>query len=101
MNYITKIIGNKAIIIATTLTLTVAYVGLAKIYAEGLTKDRSTKTETYGRNAPNNFNDLVINANPENIYQIKHDLEQQLQQANVILNIIEEQKKESKHGVMN
>ena len=101
MNYITKIISNKIIIIVTTLLLTMTYIGLVTVYAEGLTKKLNTKTESHGRNAPNSFKDLVNQTNPENIEQIKHDLEQQLEQANHILDVIHNKKEASNQGIMN
>lgn len=102
MDNITKILSNKIIVIVTTLTLTLAYVGIAKVYAEGLVNNLNSLnkiTENYGRNTANNFDDLIKQANAENIHKIKYDLEKQLQQTNLILNIIEEQKHTSKHGI--
>lgn len=91
MNNITKLISNKIIIIAATLSLTMTYIGLVTVYAEGLSNNLNTQTKSHGRNTPVNINDLVNQANPEEIQQIKHKLKRQLQQAEFILNIIENQ----------
>lgn len=100
-----KKISSKSIVMATTLTLSLSYIGLVVIYAEGVANDLTAKTESYGRNDTKSLVDLeqslVLQDNPEYILKLKSDLEKQLRQANLMLNVIESKSESSKRSYMN
>ena len=89
-----KKISSKSIVMATTLTLSLSYIGLVVIYAEGVANDLTAKTESYGRNDAKSLagleQSLVHQDNPEYIQKLKSDLEKQLRQANLMLTVLED-----------
>jgi len=100
-----KKISSKSIVMATTLTLSLSYIGLVVIYAEGVANDLTAKTESYGRNNTKSLagieQSLVDQDNPEYIQKLKSDLEQQLRQADLMLNVIESESESSSQSYMN
>ena len=104
MNMKTKAIkiSSKSLIMATTLTLSLSYVGLVVVYAEGVANNLTAKTESYGRNDAQSFERSLVNQdNPEYIQKLKSDLEKQLKQANLMLNVIESNSESSNKSYMN
>jgi len=88
MDKVTKVFSNKTIIITITLALTLAYIGLAAIYAEGLTQ--STKANGYGRNGHVEIKSVAEQIDPENIHKVKYALEKKLDETKFIIKLLEQ-----------
>ena len=93
MNFKSIKVSSKTLVMVTTLTLSLSYIGLVVVYAEGVASNLSAKTESYGRNGAKSLDQLMDQGNPEYIHKIKIDLEKQLRQANLMLNVLEDKKR--------